>query len=119
MGGVIGTITKATLDSGEYVKPIAESCTNYGTITSNANYTGGVIGGCNGGVVKNCDNYGSVFASRGTYVGGIAGSNWGYGAVSGCTNYGAIFGGSYVSEICGQLTDTSTAVGNVANGKLP
>ena len=119
LGGIVGKAAKVTLDNGDYLKPVIENCVNHGTIFSNANYTGGVIGGCDGSIVRNCDNYGSVFASMGTYVGGIAGSNWDYGLVTGCTNYGAIFGGSSVGEICGQLTSTSTAVGNVSNGKLP
>lgn len=119
LGGVVGKASNGTLTDGTYFKPIVENCANHGIVSSNANYTGGVIGGCDGSIIRSCENYGSVFASMGTYVGGIAGSNWDYGLVTGCTNYGAIFGGSTVGEICGQLTSTSTAVGNVSAGKLP
>ena len=118
VGGIVGKSAKATLDDGSYLKPVIENCVNYGTVFSNANYTGGVIGGSDGSVVRGCDNHGSVFSGLGTYVGGIAGSNWGYGLVTGCTNYGAVLGGSSVGEICGQLTNTSSAVGNTSNGKL-
>lgn len=118
VGGVIGVAAKVDGDNGDYVKPYVEDCVNHGLVLSNANYTGGVLGGCNGALVKNCVNHANVISESGSYVAGIAGSNWGYGSVSSCTNYGAILGGATVGEICGQLTSTSTAVGNNSLGKL-
>lgn len=117
-GGVIGVAAKVDGDNGDYVKPYVEECVNHGLVLSNASYTGGVLGGCNGALVKNCVNHANVISESGSYVAGIAGSNWGYGSVSSCTNYGAILGGATVGEICGQLTSTSTAVGNLSLGKL-
>ncbi len=117
VGGVIGYSVKATVGSS-YVKPFVEECVNYGQVSTNGNYTGGVIGACNGSIIQGCQNYASVLAEKGTYVGGIAGSNWGYGSVLSCVNYGAVLGGSTVGQICGQLTDTSTASGNESKGML-
>ena len=47
--------------------------------------------------------------SEGVYVGGIAGSNYGYGAVKNCINYAMVTGGGSVGQICGQLTSTSSS----------
>ena len=117
VGGIVGKVGLTTID-GETFKPLIENCVNHGNINSAANYSGGVIGSLGGGTVRNCVNYGNVFAQLGTYVAGIAGSNWNYSLVTGCTNYGAILGGSTVGQICGQLTSTSTAPNNVSKGKL-
>ena len=116
-GGIVGVVAKLEVDGG-YVKPLVENCVNYGIVLSTANYTGGVAGGCNGAIMRNCVNHAYVISEGGAYVAGIAGSNWGYGLVTTCTNYGAILGGSTVGQICGQLTDTSTAVGNTSLGKI-
>ena len=50
-------------------------CDNHGTVTSNGNCVGGVIGEQrNGGVVENCTNYGTVNADGGdTGIGGVIG----------------------------------------------
>jgi hypothetical protein len=77
---------------------------------------GGITGICNGATVVASANYATIKNSSGAYVGGIAGSNYGYGFVSNCTNFGTIIGVSSVGEICGQLTSTSKATLNTQNG---
>lgn len=120
IGGIVGRADMKTVSDTQY-KPEVADCTNYGHVFANGSYTGGVIGACNGAVIAQSVNYGRVDASAlgsGAYVGGIAGSNYGYGAVSGCTNYGTIAGNSSVGQICGQLTSTSTSESNQSFGKV-
>ena len=115
-GGVVGNVVRFTADNVTY-NSYVKNVTNYGDVNCDASFTGAVVGSCNGGDVSNSINYGNVYAGQASYVGGIAGSNYNYGSVNYCVNYGLIIGGDSVGQICGQLTSTSVAIGNVSEGK--
>ena len=116
-GGVIGHVARSSVDGTVY-NFYVEEVVNYGDVYCEANYVGGVAGSTNGGIILYSKNYGYVFADSATYVAGIAGSNYGYGAVNYCTNYGIIYGGGTYGQIHGQLTSTSTEIGNVYEGQV-
>ena len=116
-GGIVGRTDRSVIGSTVY-NPLVQNCQNYADVTLMGGFAGGIIGACNGGIIDGCINYGAVLAQTGTYVGGIAGSNYGYGTVKGCDNYGAVYGGATFGQICGQLTNTSTATSNRSLGKL-
>lgn len=113
-GGIAGR-SDSVVDSKIYAN--IEDCENYGKVYASGSYVGGVIGACNGAKIEGCINRATVYGGIGAYVGGIAGSNYGYGSVDGCENYGTVLGASTVGGICGQLTSTSTATGNFDGGK--
>lgn len=113
-GGIAGR-ADSLVDSKIYA--CIEGCENHGKVVAHGSYVGGVVGACNGGQVSTSKNYAVVDGGTGAYVGGIAGSNYGYGTVEKCENYGIVIGGSTIGGICGQLTSTSTAPGNLDNGK--
>ncbi len=114
-GGICGS-AKATTVDGTLICPAAADCTNYGNVTALNNFVGGVVGANNGGKISACTNGGNVTSRGGVHVGGIAGSNYGYGYVGGCVNGGIVAGRATVGQICGQLTDTSIAEGNTERG---
>ena len=129
VGGVVGdnnspssVVKKCSFDgevtyTGEYLNQIGgviasnsgyvADCVNYGTITSDEDKVGGVVGWNvnpkleyqelyeNAGVVSNCVNYGKV---AGQYtVGGVVGhtghsfgAEYGVGTIIGCKNYGEV-----------------------------
>ncbi len=105
-GGIAGRVEGKTVNDVLVYATVTGS-ENYGYVKANKNYVGGIVGALNGGVVNSCTNNGKVY-SDGVNVGGIAGSNYGYGAVKNSTNNGDILGGGTVGKICGQLTSTST-----------
>ena len=113
-GGIAGR-SDSIVDSKLYA--VIESCENFGAVTSDGSYTGGIVGACNGAKVLSCINYAVVDGGVGAFIAGIAGSNYGYGLVSGCVNYGTVIGMSTIGGICGQLTNTSTATDNTDYGK--
>ena len=113
-GGIAGR-SDSIVSSAIYAT--VEDCENYGKVHASGSYVGGIIGACNGAKIEGCTNRGTVYGGIGAYVGGIAGSNYGYGSVEGCRNYATVLGGSTVGGICGQLTSTSTATGNFDGGK--
>ena len=111
-GGIAGRI-----DYNGSFKPTIKGCHNKGKVYSNASYTGGIVGACNGGIVITSINSAFVNGGAGAYIGGIAGSNYASGDVNNCTNYGVVVGGSSVGQICGQLTSTSSSTSNNELGK--
>lgn len=113
-GGIAGR-ADSLVDSKIYA--VIEDCENLGKVVANGSYVGGVVGACNGGRVLSSKNRALVDGGEGAYVGGIAGSNYGYGSVERCENYGTVIGASTIGGICGQLTSTSTASGNLDSGK--
>lgn len=115
VGGIVGSLKAATVGEG-LVCPGVESCVNYADITGYHNFVGGIVGACNGGKVLSSSNSGKIVSKSGVYVGGIAGSNYGYGYVGGCANAGDVYGTGTVGQICGQLTDTSSAENNSETG---
>lgn len=55
------------------VKAIVHKCKNTGAVTAKRNYTGGIAGKMDLGLIAQCESYGTVSSESGSYVGGIAG----------------------------------------------
>ena len=68
----IEKVGNETLDFIFQAKCIVDDCENVGEITVRSNYSGGIVGHMNLGLVTGCENYGELDSS-GSYVGGVAG----------------------------------------------
>ena len=108
VGGIFGYSSFYSYDS-----PLGiTNCINYGNVTSNGNYTGGIAGySAYGSNFENCVNYGDISGTQ--YVGGISGR----GRVNNSSNYGAVSGTSYVGGIAGYMNQSyassSTSVSTI------
>lgn len=82
VGGIVGRCECAVI-----------KCANYGRITGDTGYVGGLIGRTSNVIIslKNCANYGTVTGS-GSYVGGVAG--YMQGSLWFCTNLGTVVDGT-------------------------
>lgn len=52
---------------------VVKECINNGKITAKKDYTGGIAGRMDIGIITRCENYGDIESKEGDYVGGIAG----------------------------------------------
>ncbi len=93
---------------------IIDGCANWGTIISEADWCGGIVGFAQFSYVKNCYNGGTVKGE--STLAGIVG-NFLTGEVSRCFNEGEVTGGVYVSGIIGNSVD-GIYYGLVNAGKL-
>ena len=88
VGGIAGTMNVESTDDPELdtdikldiatkteLNNVVISCQNYGDINGKKNCIGAVVGLQELGLVHGCEGYGSVMASAGSYVGGIAGQS--------------------------------------------
>lgn len=82
------------------VMDIIENCENSGKITAKKNYCGGIVGKMDMGLVKNSLASGTVSASSGSYVGGIAG--YSSAKLRGCASKVMLSGTSYIGGIAGE-----------------
>lgn len=88
------------------VRDIIDGCVNSGEVTAKKNYSGGIVGRQDMGVVRSSTQNGSVTSSSGSYAGGIAGMS--SSAIRNCVSKATISAGGYVGGIAGQgliLTD--------------
>ncbi len=137
--GAAGSISDLTLKStsfsgnsfvgsfaGEFAGDMT-NCVNEGTVTTGGNYAGGLAGYfTESSTATNCVNKGVVTASKGSYIGGLAGVF--YGAAVKCSNVAAVNGyTTYVGGLAGSLRGsldecfnsgnvTSTSGGNYVGG---
>ena len=91
-------------------------CKNYGSVTNNGTYAGGIV--CdqkNGGLIDNCENHGTVTGNK-NYTGGIVASS--AGNVSNCVNYGQVKGAAYVAGVVAYATDNDSIVNCSNQGTL-
>ncbi len=93
---------------------IIDGCANWGTVISEADWCGGIVGFAQFSYVKNCYNGGTVKGS--SVLAGIVG-NFLTGEVSRCFNEGEVTGGVYVGGIIGNSMD-GIYYGLVNSGKL-
>lgn len=81
------------------VQAVIQECKNTGTVTAKHNYTGGIVGKMDVGLIAGAESYGRVESEGGDYVGGIAG------ITSSTIRYSfakcSLSGGSYVGGIVG------------------
>lgn len=82
------------------VMDIIENCENSGRITAKKNYSGGIVGKMDMGLVKNSLASGTVSAASGSYVGGIAG--YSSAKLRGCASKVTLSGTSYIGGIAGE-----------------
>ncbi len=99
-------------------KCVVRRCRNEAAVTAKKNYTGGIVGRMDLGSVLSCENYGSVTASDGNYIGGIAGLSDTVirNSLSKCT----LSGTDYIGGIAGQgatLADCRALVNVPAYGE--
>jgi len=97
-GTIISTADYAGLMVGGESRAQISSCNTYGSVTAQ-NYAGGIAGLSEiGGYITSCNNYAEVTGLA--YVGGLAG--YAAGTFRWCNNYGNINGnGSYIGGIAG------------------
>lgn len=89
------------------LRSVVLSCTNQGTVSSNKNNAGGIVGWQSLGLVRQCQNTGSLDSANANYVGGIAGRSMGYirssssrCEIAGKTCVGGIAGSGVVVSDC-------------------
>ena len=90
------------------VRDIIDSCTNTGEITAKKNYSGGIVGKQDMGVVRSSTENGKVTSTSGNYAGGIAG--YSVSAIRNCISKVTISASGYAGGIAGQgviLTDNA------------
>ena len=86
--------------NGSYLtKCVLRDNRNYGDVSSEKNYAGGICGLQEMGTILNCGSYSRVLAKSGSYVGGVAGSSYSY--IVECYAKGELDGTSYIGGIAG------------------
>lgn len=85
------------------VRLVLRDCKNFGTISANKEYVGGIAGQMVQGAVLNCYNIGNMDCLAADYVGGIAGNCDTY--ISGCYSKSVLAGADYVGGIAGCGTE--------------
>ncbi len=114
-----GNVSSGDDDVGGFVGRMqfssqVKNCTNEGMISGNE-YSGGIVGQSNTGVIQNCTNLGYIFSEHNT--GGIIGGNDGT-PISNCENYGIINGtGIYAGGING-IADGASVVNSSNHGNV-
>ena len=81
------------------LKSIVQGCINSGAVTAKRNYVGGIVGQMNLGLAQSCENYGYVSSESGDYVGGIAGIT--SAKIKACFVKSSLSGRKYVGGIAG------------------
>ncbi len=81
------------------IRLVLRDCKNFGTISANKEYVGGIAGQMVQGAILDCYNIGHMDALNAEYVGGIAGNCDTY--ISGCISKNIIAGADYVGGITG------------------
>lgn len=105
------------------IKAIIQDCSNYGAITAKRNYSGGICGQMNLGLIALSGNYGTVSSENGSYVGGVAGIAGSI--VRHCFAKCTLSGKNYVGGICGDgvgedvTGGTSTVAGCYSMVEIP
>jgi hypothetical protein len=114
VGGIVGTMgieydfdlegdifgsSGVNLSSTYLTRCVVRSCINQAEVTARKNSVGAVVGLMEQGAVTACQGYGTVTATDGDYVGGIAGQS--LGTIRRCYALCRLIGGSYVGGIAG------------------
>lgn len=86
--------------NGSYLtKCVLRDNRNYGEITSQKSYAGGICGLQEMGTIINCGSYASIKSTAGSYVGGVSGQSLSY--IMKCYAKGELEGTSYVGGVAG------------------
>ncbi|MCI8610015.1 MAG: hypothetical protein HFE73_10260 [Firmicutes bacterium] len=111
-GGIAGM-----LDDQNYMETELRSCYNSGSLSTDGQYIGGIIGRNYDYSISNCYNKGELLSTEvGSYVGGIVGyagspfSNFKYiGNVNNCYNAGSIISNGMIGGIVGYQKEGETS----------
>ena len=98
VGGIIGKMMNSEGGIRDCTSKVDIHCENPDTLSC---YVGGIVGITTNGAVENCSNYGTI-TGNGNYVGGIAGrvEKWAS-TIRGCVNYGNVAGRYSVGGVVG------------------
>ncbi|MBQ9044536.1 MAG: hypothetical protein IJ112_01155, partial [Oscillospiraceae bacterium] len=102
-------LSETRLTSKYFTKCVLMDSTNYGTAISRKDYSGGICGEADLGVIVGCEGYGTAESTLGSYVGGIVGSS--KGSVRDSYAKCELTGDNYVGGIAGygkSITGCST-----------
>lgn len=92
-------IRDSKMSTSYITKCVLRNNNNYGVVTGEKNYAGGICGLQEMGTILGCGNYANIKSSSGQYVGGVAGSSLSY--VVSSFSRGILDGKSYVGGIAG------------------
>lgn len=95
----IQTVGEESMSISGSIRLVLRDCKNFGTISANKEYVGGIAGQMVQGAILNCYNVGNMDALNANYVGGIAGNCDTY--ISDCISKNIIAGADYVGGIAG------------------
>lgn len=90
---------KESMNLNGRIRLVLRDCKNFGTISANKKYVGGIAGQMAIGAILDCYNVGHMDALSADYVGGIAGNCDTY--ISDCISKNMIAGADYVGGIVG------------------
>lgn len=96
----IQTVGEESMSISGSIRLVLRDCKNFGTISANKEYVGGIAGQMVQGAILNCYNVGNMDALNAAYVGGIAGNCDTY--ISDCISKNIIAGADYVGGIAGR-----------------
>lgn len=99
----IESIGEESMSISGTIRLVLRDCKNFGTISANKKYIGGIAGQMVQGAVLNCYNIGNLDCLAADYVGGIAGNCDTY--ISGCFSKSILAGADYVGGIAGSGTE--------------
>ncbi|MCR5403774.1 MAG: hypothetical protein K6E91_08175 [Butyrivibrio sp.] len=92
-------IKDANMNSSFLTKCVLRDNRNYGDVTSQKNYAGGICGLQEMGTIINCGSYSKILSKTADYVGGIAGGSYSY--ILESYAKGELDGKSYVGGVAG------------------
>lgn len=99
----IDSIGEESMSITGSIRLVLRDCKNFGTISANKEYIGGIAGQMAQGAILNCYNIGNLDCLTADYVGGIAGNCDTY--ISGCFSKSILAGADYVGGIAGCGTE--------------
>lgn len=94
------------------LKAILQKCINYGSVTGRRDYTGGICGLSDLGLIICCEGYGTISSESGDYVGGITGFSGG--TIQDCFAKCWLSGGDYIGGITGAAASSDDSGGTVS-----
>lgn len=131
VGGIAGTMNIESADDPEMDKDIpldvatktqindvVIACINYGEIHGKKNGVGAITGLQEVGLIYDCEGYGSVSATAGSYIGGVAGMS--HATIEKSYSVADLSGNHYVGGIAGlgtSITDCISMVTIQSNGE--
>ncbi len=90
-----------------FTSSIIKDCQNHAKISGKKDYTGGIVGRMDLGIVSDCENYGDIESEDGDYLGGIAGAS----STSITNSYvlASLSGRNYIGGIAGLANNISNS----------